>query len=831
MDTRAERNDQYSSIELEAWSVLDDPEEPDESRGNYMAALAWLKKGYNVVPQKAVDKKHPGVKWAHLQNQRVTKDELLDWYPMFANGVGFITGAISGFIVIESDGPEGETVLAEFEKLHGPLPETLVIRSGSGRGLHRHFKHPNYKVKTAANPQIKLDIKGDGGFCILPPSRHKSGGLYKIVHNAEPAELPQGLLEYIGAKVAEADGVNGGTKAKERLSRVGDGLSALGEPPEYIGDLDWEPNIPPGETDRPPPDVETMRAMLEHLVEHGAFTQRLKDGKDTEGKLVKVGWTKCGMALKAAYGDEVGLDLWAATHIDEQARADAPAQWASFASEAWAGHVTIGTIIKAATDAGFSLRGNALETAIAASAVTTPLANEGDDVAPNIVDDLHFTGEGGDLYNGATFANLYRDKLVFIHETNEVLRFDRDSGWLAAAPGTAERAAKTVVPVLKDAGNGKAQLSHLTKLCDVKAQHAMIEMAKSEPGMTVRLSDFDTDPMLLGVANGVLDLAKGVLLPVSPDVLVSKRCNVAYDPDATCPRFKQFLLEVQPDAGMRAFLQRLLGYSLTGLVDEHIFVIFYGLGNNGKSVLIELIAWLLGDYAHKIATEMLMQHKRNPQGASPDIVALKGVRFAYANETAEGQRLDEARVKDMTGGDTLCGRVPYGKANINFRPTHKLVVVGNHKPDIGDTTHSMWRRTALVPFEQTIAEANRDAKLLEKLKAESPGILNWMLAGLREWRKNGLQTPEKIKAATAAYREEQDIIGDWIDENCKTGAGCSQRKTELYCNYTVWAEASGHRPLSQSKLTRRLNGRGFELAGDKRTVQGLALAHGLTRNV
>ena len=442
-----------------------------------------------------------------------------------------------------------------------------------------------------------------------------------------------------------------------------------------------------------PPHAEDMRAMLTHLYDAGYFAKRKE-------------WRNAGMALKVAYGDEVGLELWAMTHHDDRAREVAPEQWENFASEVQPGHLTLGTVIRAAKDAGFSLKEAGLEAAIGAS------TNEGDLITPNAVADLNFTGEGRGLYNGATFAKLYRGKLLFIHESNEVLRFDVLGGWLAATPGTAERAAKAVVRVLRDAANGKAQLDHVAKLCDLKTQRAMIEMAKSEPGMTVQLSEFDDEPMLLGVANGVLDLRKGVLTSVSPELLVSKRCNVAYDPDAQCPRFDKFMTEVQPDAEVRAFLQRFIGYCLSGRVDAQVFVFFYGHGANGKSVFIELMAWLLGDYAHKIQTEMLMQYQRNPQGPSPEIVALKGRRFVYANETEEGRRLADARVKDLTGGDTLTGRVPYGKADITFSPTHKLFIVGNHKPEITDTSSGMWRRVVLVPFDQTIPEAKRDPYLL-----------------------------------------------------------------------------------------------------------------------
>src|SRR5208337_79429 len=140
-----------------------------------------------------------------------------------------------------------------------------------------------------------------------------------------------------------------------------------------------------------------------------------------------------------------------------------------------------------------------------------------------------------------------------------------------------------------------------------------------------------------------------------------------------------------------------------------------------------------------------------------------------------------------------------------------------------DTSHGMWRRVALVPFDQTVPEAKRDPKLLETLKGEGSGVLNVVLAGLLDCLQSGLQIPEKIKAATAAYRDEQDVLGDWITENCDTGASCSVKKSVLYADYGSWAQRNGHKPLAQGRLTRRLNERGYKLAADKRTVTGLAV--------
>ena len=341
---------------------------------------------------------------------------------------------------------------------------------------------------------------------------------------------------------------------------------------------------------------------------------------------------QAGMALEPAYGDEQGFDLWSETHEDDRARAGARAQWASFASEARPGHVTIATIIKAAKDAD-----------VVPSLIAPPLSHRSRTNAA-----AEFTGSGVDVENGKLFAGMFRSRLLYVHETGDWLLFDPQRGWFTAPPGEADRAAKGVLAVLRtetadrfkamgpDDQVVKRMTAHVRYTSKANNLHAMIAMAKSETGMTAQLSDFDSDPTLLGVANGVLDLRTSTLLPTSPDVLVSKRCNVAFNQDATCPRFAQFLKEVQPEKEMAHFLLRLMGYCLTGDVNEQVFAFFYGHGANGKSVFVELMAWLLGDYAHKISTEMLMHHQRNPQGPSPDIVSLRGRRFVYETKPKKG---------------------------------------------------------------------------------------------------------------------------------------------------------------------------------------------------
>jgi putative DNA primase/helicase len=464
--------------------------------------------------------------------------------------------------------------------------------------------------------------------------------------------------------------------------------------------------------------------------------------------------------------------------------------------------------------------------------------------------DLSATAEGQrDIVNGQRFAKTFRNRLLYLADDESWLVFDPEIGWQPAPYGEADRAAKSIVEEMQAEARTKPQMTEVSRASLLRNLRAMIEMAKSEPGMSAKLSDFDTEPMVIGLQNGIFDLDKWECELPTPERKVSKRANVAYDPGAKCPQFLKFLKEVQPDPEVRRLLRAWFGYCLTGRVDEHVFFYFYGDGRNGKTTFIETIAWVLGDYARKIPTEMLMSHKRNPQGASPDILLLKGVRLAYANETEEGKRLDEAVVKDLTGGDTLTGRGTYAKEFTEFQPTHKLTIRGNHLTEVRDNSTGMWDRVILVLFDVTIEKKGRDRRLGNKLKAEGAGIFNWLLAGLADYKTNGLTVPKAIQAATAAYRTEQDIIGEWIADRCvsraemeatlgapwlaaelaklakwegKLEAELKEDKHTLYSDYDNWARTSGYMPVSKKNLTRKLGKRGYPLAPDQRSITGIA---------
>jgi putative DNA primase/helicase len=291
-----------------------------------------------------------------------------------------------------------------------------------------------------------------------------------------------------------------------------------------------------------------------------------------------------------------------------------------------------------------------------------------------------------------------------------------------------------------------------------------------EENLGVSAEVWDRDPGLLGCANGVIELQTGNFRPAKPEDFIRTISPVEWQGlDATAPRWDQFLLEIfNNNQELVDFLQRLMGYALSGQVSEHIFPIFWGLGRNGKSTLMETIKQILDRLVGPIPTETLMKQHLIASGAvpSPDIMLLKGRRIVWASETSENGKLNIEKIKRFAGGDTLIARAPYGKHMIEFSPTHTLFLLTNHKPQIQDNDYAFWNRVVMIPFTISFVdeptqpfERKRDRQLMSKLLEEKSGILAWMVRGCLSWKQEGLNPPEIVKAATQEYEHEEDIIG------------------------------------------------------------------------
>jgi putative DNA primase/helicase len=343
------------------------------------------------------------------------------------------------------------------------------------------------------------------------------------------------------------------------------------------------------------------------------------------------------------------------------------------------------------------------------------------------------------------------------------------------------------------------------KAGDANKINAMISLAESHLEIAASPTLFDSDPLLLGVTNGVVDLRTGTFRGARREDYIIKQADAAYDPNTTCPIWEKFLLRIfDGDTELIAFIQRAIGYSLTGCILEQCLFFLFGTGSNGKSTFTKFLEALLGTYALKSFSSLytLAQNGRQPLD---EIARLVGKRFVTGSETEEGDDLAESRIKDMTGGDTLTGRELYCRA-FNFQPTHKLWIYGNHRPNVRGNDHGIWRRIKLVPFRVQISEKEKDPDLGKKLWVERSGILNWAIKGCLEWQKHGLGDARAVVEATADYREDEDELGEFIDEMC-----CEQgevERTALYKAYKTWAENRGNRFVpKQSTFSKRIGER------------------------
>lgn len=338
---------------------------------------------------------------------------------------------------------------------------------------------------------------------------------------------------------------------------------------------------------------------------------------------------------------------------------------------------------------------------------------------------------------------------------------------------------------------------------------AALDLASSMAPVAVLPDDLDRNPLLLNVENGTIDLSTGKLRPHTPADLLTKLARVAYDPAAAAPRWTAFLEQVIPDAEVRAYFKRAIGYACTGSVSEHVLFFCYGTGANGKSTFLETVRDLLGEgeYAKAAQPDLLLAKKQERH--TVELADLRGMRLVSTVEAGEGRAWDEVRVKWLTGGDTVSARLMYGNP-FSFTPTHKFLVAANHKPRVSGTDVGFWRRVHMIPWTVTIPESQRDPDLRAKLRAELPGILRWVVEGAVEWRRAGLRPPPAVLAATQEYRSGEDVIAAFLDERCELEDGARVVAAALYGEFRAWAERAGERPLSAIRFGEAMEERGYQ---------------------
>jgi putative DNA primase/helicase len=352
---------------------------------------------------------------------------------------------------------------------------------------------------------------------------------------------------------------------------------------------------------------------------------------------------------------------------------------------------------------------------------------------------------------------------------------------------------------------------------------AQISLAESELGIPIVVPDLDRELMLFNCANGTLDLAAGKFRKARRSDLITKSAPVPFDENAGCPRWLEFLDCIM--VGNRKlidFLQRIAGYALTGETVEHALFLFYGVGLNGKTTLLETLRYVWGDYAMGADFSSFVATK----GAAVrnDLARLVGARIVTAVESQAHRRLAEDVIKLITGGDTVTARFLYAE-HFEYKPEFKLLLATNHKPRIRGTDPAIWRRIKLVPFTVTIPEDKQDKALKEKLRAEAPGIMRWAFEGLFAWKRHGLAAPAEVTDATQEYRTEQDVLAQFIDECLVAEPESETSAADLYIAYRAWSERMGEYALSQKDLGLALKERGFQSnrSNKRRSWKGVRL--------
>jgi putative DNA primase/helicase len=436
-----------------------------------------------------------------------------------------------------------------------------------------------------------------------------------------------------------------------------------------------------------------------------------------------------------------------------------------------------------------------------------------------------------DLGNASRFLDLYQD----------VVRFSPEFGWTVwngkvwqksfeAALNLAILSTKNIADpdVIQDADAAATRqiVGWQKSSQNLSRLRGLLGVASAGPEIQANYQIFDNGRHYLNCKNGILDLESGILEPHDPMRFMTRITNCDYREEAECPKWRAFMERVIPDPETRTSLQIIAGYAITGYVSERAMFIFYGMGANGKSTFLDTICQVLGDYSAGIPASSLMVKST---GAIPnDIAMLVGKRFATASESDASNRLSESFVKALTGDNTLTARFLHQEF-FQYQPQFKLFLATNHKPTISGTDNAIWTRIKLVPWLVSIPREEWIHDFHDTLaREEGPGILRWLVTGAQAWfaSERKIAYSQQITDETLVYREDQDVLGSFIDDCVECRDDAQTSFFDLYDAYKKWCEENGNRPLSSKRLVGNMKERGFSASrgGMMNCWQGIALS-------
>jgi putative DNA primase/helicase len=402
-------------------------------------------------------------------------------------------------------------------------------------------------------------------------------------------------------------------------------------------------------------------------------------------------------------------------------------------------------------------------------------------------------------------------------------KWERDTTGQVArhAKNTARRMLNFAVQLPADDPGKKAHVAAAMKAETARGIGAIVTLASTQNEVAINPDELDADPFLLNCQNGTLDLRTGELSPHDPARLITMITGAAYHPERKGDAFSKFLERIQPDPDMREFLARLLGHTISGDVTEHIMPIFHGTGANGKSTLVDAVLATVGDYGKTVDPHLLVDGgSAHPTG----VADLFGCRLAITHETDSGQRLAEGTLKRLTGDGMITAR-RMREDFWDFAPTHSIVMLTNHRPQVRGTDDGIWRRLRLIPFDVQIPPAEQDHHLRHTLDAERDAVLAWLVRGYFEFKAKGLHQPATVTTATDEYRESEDVFSRWALDCCVVGADRRATSAELWSSWNTWTfrEHVG----DAERGTRTAFGRELERRGYHKIKSGTVSWHGI----
>ena len=741
---------------------------PRVSQETLDAALTYAARGWHIFPVEPRGKRPMrGLRWREAST--TDPKTVRAWWKRWPEAnIGLDCGK-SGLVVLDFDA--GKPTFAGDDLLEALFRIPTASAATGGGGYHFLFQQPEGEPLGNSRGRLPagVDVRGHGGYIVLPPSIHPWGERYAWLDDGEPAPLPDFILELLRSPQEPVERRTAPVRANGKKKHAGVSpyaAKAMGE-----------------ETAAVALAVEGTR---NETLNRAAFNLgQLVAGGELDAAAVKS--TLLSAALVAGLPEQEAKNT-IASGMAAGARGPrtAPAPRAKLPS---------GNGRRDAHPAG---DGVALEDVLAALG-------------------RHEVGDAELL------ARIFDGRVCYDH-SEKAWYFWTDHYWTRDEQNRAHKLVNSVAAEYlraaakaRETGDKKREDDLLKRAGRLRFKARIknvLDLATADLGVTGDV--WDTHPDKLAVQNGVLDLRTGKLEDGSPSDYIRTVAPVTWEGiDAPAPRWERFLLEIfDNDRELVDFVQRLFGYGVTGHRKEAVLPILWGAGRNGKDTLLSAIENVLGDLAGPISEAVMIdQRNRNAAAATPHLAALRAVRLAWVNETREGAKLDAGQVKQLTGGGRIVARALYAEP-VTFTPQHLLMLITNKRPHADADNYALWKRLLLIPFTMSFVdnptaknERQRDPDLAEKLKAEAPGVLAWLVRGAVAWRRDGLRPPESVRLATEAYRTDEDTVGQFLEEACIEERNASVKASDLYRAYAAWSESYGMRPMSNTAFGRRISSR------------------------